>query len=267
MENSKIEWTHHTWNPHIGCRKVSPGCKYCYMHRDMTRYGLNPKTVKRTSKVTFNKPLKWKDPARVFTCSWSDFFIEEADAWRAEAWDIIRRTPHLTYQILTKRPERIEQSLPSDWGWGYSNVWIGVSVEDFEHAHRLEYLHELKGVISKFKTFASIEPLIADLRISEFSSATHKAFASLDWVIIGGESGNETGKFRYRPCELQWMLDIVHWTQKLKIPTFVKQLGTYQAKKINMKNEKGRHDRHGGNIEGFPCELRLRQFPNQVSLS
>ena len=101
-----IEWCTSTWNPWRGCHKLRAGCKNCYMFREQNQYGHDPNIVVR-SKTTFNDPLKWKEPAKVFVNSWSDFFIEEADPWRDEAWDIMRRTPHLTYQILTKRPENI----------------------------------------------------------------------------------------------------------------------------------------------------------------
>ena len=130
METTKIQWTDATVNFWTGCKKVSAGCKFCYMYRDKERYGLDPSAVVRTAPKTFNAALKWKEPKLIFTCSWSDFFIQEADEWRADAWDIIRKTPHHTWQILTKRPERIADCLPPDWGDGWDNVWIGVSVED-----------------------------------------------------------------------------------------------------------------------------------------
>src|ERR1700690_4357975 len=101
-----IEWTDASWNPWYGCHKVSQGCKGCYMFRDMLRYGRNPNLVAR-SKTTFGDPLRWpQKPAMCFTCSWSDWLIEEADPWRDEAYDIIRATPWIAYQILTKRIER-----------------------------------------------------------------------------------------------------------------------------------------------------------------
>src|SRR6266498_5551388 len=121
-ETTGIAWTQRTWNPWHGCHKVSAGCKNCYMFREKRQYGQDPDVVVR-SKTTFNAPLKWKDSALVFTCSWSDWFIEEADPWRDEAWDVIRRTPHLTYQILTKRIERASSCLPKDWP--LKNVWLG----------------------------------------------------------------------------------------------------------------------------------------------
>src|SRR3990167_8205664 len=106
-ERTAIEWTDATWNPWRGCRKVSPGCASCYMFRDQKRYGRDPSEVVPAANASFTAPLRWHRryslPVRflVFTCSWSDFFIEEADRWRPAAWDIIRRTPGLTYQILT----------------------------------------------------------------------------------------------------------------------------------------------------------------------
>jgi protein gp37 len=100
---TSISWTNYTWNPWIGCSKVSPGCDGCYMFAWAKARGWNPEIVQR-SKTTFRDPLKWAVPGFVFTCSLSDFFHRGADGWRLEAWDIMRRTPHLTYQVLTKRP-------------------------------------------------------------------------------------------------------------------------------------------------------------------
>jgi len=104
-----IEWTDRTWNPWRGCAHVSPGCDNCYMFAGQRRNGWDPEKVVR-SKTTFTDPLKWKDPARVFTCSWSDWFIKDADLWRGEAWEIVRRTPHLTYQILTNQARTARQN-------------------------------------------------------------------------------------------------------------------------------------------------------------
>ena len=179
---SKIQWTDATWNPWHGCIKVSPGCKYCYMYRDKDRYGQDPTKVLR-SKTNFRAPLKWKDKKLVFTCSWSDWFIAEADGWRDDAWEIIRRTPHLTYQILTKRPERILDHLPDFFG-ELDNVWIGCSVESQKQVDRIDYLVDLACT-----TFVSFEPLIGPIAWNDRMNA-------LDWMIIGGESGNESGKWR-----------------------------------------------------------------------
>src|SRR5512144_1959834 len=119
---SAIEWTDATYNPWRGCEKVSAGCAHCYMFRDQRRYGRDPGVVVRCADATFYAPLRarsWLElrrGARVFACSWSDWFHEAADAWRDEAWDVLRRREDLTWQILTKRPERIAAQLPGDWG-------------------------------------------------------------------------------------------------------------------------------------------------------
>ena len=120
---TEIGWTNHTWNPWVGCHKISQGCKFCYMFDGMTRYKRNPNTVVRTK--TWRDVQKWNQeasqagkPALVFTCSWSDWFHAAADSWRDEVWDVIRRNGTLIFQILTKRPERIADHLPADWGQG-----------------------------------------------------------------------------------------------------------------------------------------------------
>ena len=144
------------------------------MYRDKTRYGQDPSNVTR-GKTTFELPLKWKEPKLIFTCSWSDFFIETADSWRAEAWDIIRATPHHSYQILTKRPERIAAHLPNDWP--LPNVWLGVSVENPRFYYRIAILRGIQAPIR----FLSLEPLL--------TAMPKLPLAGISWVIVGGESG------------------------------------------------------------------------------
>lgn len=246
-KNSEIQWTEATWNPWHGCKKVSPGCKYCYMYRDKDRYGQDPTTVLR-SKSNFNAPLKWDDGKLIFTCSWSDWFIEEADEWRQDAWEVIRKSPQHTFQILTKRAERIHENLPKWFDAIADRVWIGVSVESQEQVNRLEYLVDLPCI-----TFASFEPLIGEIEWNEFMSA-------LDWCIIGGESGNETGKWRYRPMQLEWVDKLVNGAKANDVACFVKQLGTYQAKILGLK------DRHGGYISEFPASIQVRTFPTAICL-
>ncbi|MFH4969323.1 DUF5131 family protein [Gaetbulibacter sp. M240] len=241
MKKSKIQWTKSTWNPWHGCKKVSPGCKYCYMYRDKERYGQSPTTVLR-SKSMFYAPLKLKKGELIFTCSWSDWFIDEADVWREEAWDIIRQTPQHTYQILTKRPERIKEQLPKYFD-SLNNVWLGVSIESEEQMGRLEHLKDLPCI-----TFASFEPLIGPINWDT-------RMDGLKWCIIGGESGNDTGKYQYRKMELDWALHLVDGAKSSGVPCFVKQLGTYQYKQLNLK------DRHGGNLEEFPEGFQVRDFP------
>lgn len=209
--NSKIEWTNDTWNPWQGCHKVSPGCKFCYMYRDKERYGQDPATVIRSAPATFNAPLaKLKGPL-VFTCSWSDFFIKEADPWRDEAWDIIRRTPHLTYQILTKRPENIKDRLPADWGLGWPNVWLGASVESPQYHWRIVELSDIYAAVK----FVSYEPALAEV---DFSPALVERW--VDWIISGGESG-----YNPRPANLDWFRQTRDDCQKWGAAYFHKQHG------------------------------------------
>lgn len=266
-EQTAIQWTTHTLNFWHGCRKVSAGCRFCYMYRDKERYGQDPAVVVRSSPQTFNAAVathgrdkvdvetgtlapkgswKWPDGGRVFTCSWSDFFIEEADAWRADAWDVIRRRPGLTWQILTKRPELIRDRLPPDWGGGggYPNVWLGISVEDQKAADaRIPLLTEIPAAVR----FLSIEPLLGPVDLSAWFSAPKPGMvwrecdcAAIDpsdrpclscearcsgigWVIVGGESGSATTS---RDCRYEWIRDVVVASRRAGVPCFVKQLGS-----------------------------------------
>lgn len=187
-----IAWTQRTWNPWRGCTKVSPGCKNCYMFTAQERYGQDPRKVIRTG--TWGDPPKWQRAAaasgiteRVFTCSWSDWFHADADTWRDDAWEVIRRTPNLIYQILTKRPERIADHLPRDWGDGWQNVWLGTSIESNGYVHRAGFLRNIPAVVR----FVSYEPALGSLdRLS---------LSGIDWLICGGESGPG-----YRPMPIEW---------------------------------------------------------------
>ncbi len=249
--NSKIQWCDHTLNEWTGCKKVSDACKYCYMYRDKERYGADPTDVIRVSQATIDKVLKQAKPGdKIFTCSWSDFFIEEADQWRQNAWDRILAHPELTWQILTKRPERIKACLPE--GGLPDNVWIGVSIESQKYIDRLKYLTDLPGI-----RFASIEPMIGEVDLFAMLPGEERtAISNLDWVILGGESGNDTGNYRYRPSEIAWYDKIITQCAEAKVPVFMKQLGTYLSKEMGLK------DRHGGDIDEFPESLKVRQFPS-----
>lgn len=209
-ENSNIEWTDHTWNPWMGCQKVSQGCKNCYMFREMRMYGKEPTLIAR-SKSTFDKPLRWAKrypDSRVFACSWSDFFIPGADAWRPAAWDVIRSTPELHYLILTKRPELAAARLPEDWGAGWPHVWLGVSIEDQAAADfRLPQLLKLPAQ----HRFLSIEPLLelVDLIGAKYTTAANDRgfiwtipppLLGIQWMIVGGETGQGA-----RPCHPDWV--------------------------------------------------------------
>lgn len=246
-EKSNIQWTDATWNIARGCTKVDEDCKYCYMYRDSfdgSRY--NPLEVIKT-KTVFNLPLRIKEPSKIFTCSLTDFFHEAIDSYRDEAWDIIRKCPQHIFQILTKRPERIMEHLPSDWKDGWDNVWLGTSVGSEKGMKRL---YELAPIPAKIR-FISFEPLHEEI----YMGLDISTFLRFNWVIIGGESGNETGKYRYRPCELEWIESIAKEFGSCGSAIFIKQMGTYLSKKLKMS------DRHGGNIDEFPEHLKIRQFP------
>lgn len=254
-KNSGIDWTDHTWNPWQGCRKVSPGCAHCYMYREKTRFGQDPGAVVRSKPATFNAPLRWKDPAKVFVCSWSDFFIEEADAWRDEAWDIMRRTPHLTYMLLTKRPENIQARLPPDWP--LANVWLGVTAENQEQAEkRIPILLKTPAVLR----FVSVEPMVGPVALDDLVITDDRAGewhfsvlpplevsveddedfngALVDWVICGGESGPEA-----REMQPEWAMELKRQCAEAGVPFFMKQMSGKAS---------------------IPAALQGRQFPEQV---
>jgi protein gp37 len=292
-EKTGIAWTEHTWNPWRGCHKISPGCELCYMFTEQRRYGRDPETPVRTK--TWGDPLKWQRQAEaagrlemVFTCSWSDFFIREADPWRDEAWAIIRRCPNLIFQVLTKRIERVRSHLPSDWGVsGYPNVWLGVSVEDQEHAvHRIPQLVEIPAAVR----FLSCEPLLGPIDLENLETGdgdflnclaggwhdgdddTGYLCDPVNWVIVGGESGLFSDN--PRPCGLNWIGKILSDCTQWGVPCFVKQLGRRPFRGDRepcivdgdvMFAAPGSlfvlRDRKGADPSEWPEELRVQEFP------
>jgi protein gp37 len=216
-KDTGIEWTDSTWNPWYGCEKISAGCRFCYALRDMERFGKDFNTVTRAKDATFYSPDKWDKGRLIFTCSWSDWFIQDADKWRDEAWAIVRRNPHHIFQILTKRPERIRQSLPDDWGDGYRNVWLGISAENQE-ALDLR-VHELLEVPAALH-FLSAEPLIGP--IPDLFTYLYKGGMrqGIRWVIVGGESGSGTD---WRTMKIEWVDQIFEQCKTVEVPFFFKQ--------------------------------------------
>lgn len=212
-ENSKIEWTDHTFNPWIGCQKVSPGCDNCYAETLMDhRYGKvewGPHGERKlTSTANWRKPLGWATKARamgtrprVFCASLADVFDNKAPAGARQAlWSLIRETPELDWLLLTKRPENVEEGLPDDWGFGYPNVWLGVTAEDQEHYdRRWNIIRKVPAV----HHYVSYEPALGPLRLK--LGERHP-----DWIICGGESGAQA-----RMMDLQWARDLrddcAHW--------------------------------------------------------
>jgi protein gp37 len=187
------------------------------MGREKTRYGQDPWKVVRSAPRTFNSPLRWEKEAvakgitiKVFVCSWSDFFHEDADAWRDEAWDIMRKCPHLIFQLCTKRPERIKDHLPFDWGTGWKNVWLGTTVEDAKAKPRIDVLRGIQAVVR----FLSVEPLLGPLGELDLRG--------IHWVITACESGpNHT---LGRPMEHVWAEDVTRRAREAGAATFLKQI-------------------------------------------
>lgn len=242
MQDSKIGWTHHTWNPWWGCNKVSDACTFCYIGPIMRRSGHEPfQGPMRTSAATWRKPFSWNraligtgDRQRVFTCSMSDFFHPGADDWRAEAWEVIHKCVHLDWLILTKRPELIGDRLPADWEDGYSNVWLGVTVETESYIHRID---TLAGVPAALK-FVSAEPLLGPIH---FGDRVH----AIDWVITGCENA---AKGKRRSLDMDWVRDIRDQLAAARKPHFLKQ---YYA---------GTSLVHDGMLDGEVCQAWPRSL-------
>lgn len=235
-KDTNISWTDATFNPWWGCDKVSPGCKNCYADSFAARLGLNiwgPGSTRRQfSQKHWKEPLHWNDtarrtgnPYRVFCGSMCDVFEDHpiSNEERERLWSLIRLTPLLTWQLLTKRADRIKQCLPESWGpHGYGNVWIGVSAENQEWAQKRVPL--LLDVPAKVR-FLSVEPMLGPLIFDETIGGTWTSdwspkfgIAGIGWVIFGGESGANR-----RPCDLNWILSGVNQCQAAEVPVFVKQ--------------------------------------------
>lgn len=210
-EKTAIAWTDHTFNIAWGCTKVSPGCTNCYADTLATRYGFSvwgPRGSRRVfSDKHWREPEKWNREAqaegrrhRVFCSSMCDNFEDHPTivAQLERLWELIRNTPWLDWQLLTKRADRIDLSLPADWGdEGYHNVWLGVSAENHEYAaQRLQHLAQIPAVVR----FVSYEPALGPIDWhAPVGFNGHRLIDVPDWIIYGGESGPG-----YRGHDLAW---------------------------------------------------------------
>lgn len=201
-ESTIIAWTDHTFNPWMGCQKVSEGCRNCYAETlTKSRMGLDLwgpplTTMRQVTKAPWQNVLAWNRQAarsgerkRVFCASLCDVFEDHptANATRPRLWDLIRACDSLDWQLLTKRPERIQQEFPRDWGDGWNHVWLGVSVEDMRVASRVDYLRTIPAAVR----FISYEPALGPLDDLDITG--------IDWIIYGGESGP-----KHRPENKDW---------------------------------------------------------------
>ena len=243
MKNTKIEWCDHTHNFWHGCTKVSPACKHCYADAlsnrfQRVKFGKGEPRWQPSQQTRIGNPHKWNEEAkskgiryRVFTLSMGDFFDDEVDpAWREEAWEVIKNTPHLDWLILTKRPENIRSMLPDDWGNGWDNVWLGTTVEDQKRADlRIPILTAIPAKVR----FLSMEPLLEPVVLK---------LDGIDWVIVGGESGPSP-----RPIEGAWVEVIRQQCRLSDTAFFFKQWGGRNPKKIG-------RELNGRTYDDFPLQ-------------
>ncbi len=308
-ENSKIEWTDATWNPVTGCTIVSEGCRNCYamelagtrLNAHPSRAGLTRQTADgrhvwngqvRLNEQWLDQPLRWKRPRMIFVCAHGDLFHENVpDEWIDRVFAVMVLAPQHTFQVLTKRPERMRDYLdridrefhgaPDDlnerfgnlcveftgspcaagWfedkvNWPLPNVWLGVSAEDQKTAdERIPHLLATPAAVR----FVSAEPLLGPVDVEAAIHASNcqkrqfngnaectcqgKRFATLDWIIVGGESGPGA-----RPMETAWAQSIVDQCKAAGVAVFVKQLSSGGPKAIK-------------DMALFPEPLRVRQMP------
>lgn len=271
-DQTKIEWTDRTFNPWTGCTKISPGCDNCYAEAwskrsGHVRWGNHPR--KRTTEAYWRAPLAWQKAApefiatygrrpRVFCASLADVFDNQVDpAWRVDLFELIRSTPDLDWQLLTKRPQNIAKMLPTDWGErGWSNVWLGFTAED---QLRFDQRKRFIAAIPAAVWFVSYEPAIGALRITDDDPAP-------DWLIIGGESGPNA-----RPMKAEWVDDALEDCRRRGVAPFFKQWGQFENNPLTgncnlPRSELQRLDPHGkggGLVDG----TIVRQFPVQPKVS
>ena len=264
---TKIEWVRgpeqeqgRTWNPTTGCDRVSPGCDNCYAltmagrlkamgQPDYQRDG-SPRTSGPGFGLTMHPdrldvPLRRRKPTTWFVNSMSDLFHPEVtDEFIHRVWSRMAVTPRHTYQILTKRPQRMSTFMATAverWGSGpmcvLSNVWLGTSIETDRYTFRADHLRATPAVVR----FLSLEPLLGPLPSLDL--------AGIDWVIIGGESGHGA-----RPMDLGWARDLRDRAKDVGAAVFVKQLGSSWGGRWH-------RDLKGGAVETFPEDLQIREMP------
>lgn len=248
MKKSKIEWTEQTWNPSAGCTKTSAGCKNCYAESMAIRLqamgveGYENGFEFNIVPSRLNDPFKRKKPTVYFVNSMSDIFHEQMpEEYLNQIFEVIRKTPHHTYQVLTKRAGRMydylsQREIPK-------NIWLGVTVDNRKQGlPRIDFLRKLKASV----LFLSVEPLLEDLGKMNLTN--------IDWVIVGGESGNKA-----RPMDKQWVVNIKQQCDDANIAFFFKQWGTWGADKVK-RNKKLNGKKLDGRIhQAFP-KLIEEQF-------
>jgi len=254
-EKSTIEWTDATWNPVTGCTKVSPGCKNCYAETFAERFrGVPGHPYEQGFDLRLwpdrlELPLKWKAPRRIFVNSMSDLFHKDVpDEFVFKVFDTMRRANWHSYQLLTKRPDRMLEFVSKRLGgWGslrksIPHIWLGASVESQDYMSRAKLVARLKVRVR----FLSCEPLLGPLDLSGVLGPR-----KVNWVIVGGESGPGS-----RPMDRAWVESIRAQCKAARVPFFFKQWGGTNKKKA------GRLLR-GRTWDGFP-PIEARRDPLSV---
>lgn len=218
-QKTSIEWTEVTWNPVTGCTKISTGCKYCYAERMAIRlHAMGIKRYRNGFDVTLqpdliSQPDKWKTPRTIFVNSMSDLFHENIPlSYIEKVFETIIRNPQHTFQVLTKRSERLVK-LSSDLIWPH-NLWMGVTVESSDYVFRVNDLRETAAAVK----FLSCEPLLSNIDALDLSG--------IDWLIVGGESGPKC-----RPMKKEWVTNLKRICEQTNTPFFFKQWGGTRRKK------------------------------------
>jgi protein gp37 len=217
-QSSAIEWTEATWNPVTGCHKVSPGCAHCYAEAFAERWrGVPGHPYEhgfdlRLWPDRLEQPLRWKRPRMIFVNSMSDLFHEQIpESFIHEVFGVMGRAEHHTFQILTKRHERLAALAP-DLPW-HPNVWIGVSIENRRFVHRADFLRTVDAAVR----FISAEPLLGPLERLDLTG--------IDWLIAGGESG-----LRHRRMRVEWVRELRDGCARAGVAFFFKQWGGRTSK-------------------------------------
>lgn len=298
-ENTAIAWTDHTFNTHWGCHEVSPGCTNCYAREFARRFGTKwgvDEARREFGDKHWDEPKKWNARAeragkreRVFCNSMSDWADKNSPpGMHDRLWALIRATPHLDWQLLTKRIGNVPKLLPADWGDGYPNVWLGASIVNQEEAER--DITKLLAIAAAVH-FVSLEPLLSAVDMVQMHNVhglaegqryinalggyawdvhgpdyvdTCNLPAALGWVIVGGEGGPKA-----RPFNIDWARQIVAQCKANKTPVFVKQMGSHciwEAPDDGIAEPpySGRihHiDKKGGEPMEWPVDLRIQEFP------
>lgn len=224
-QGSGIEWTEATWNPVTGCTKVSPGCKFCYAERMAARLqAMGQPNYRNGFRITLQPqmlqlPLRWRKPKTIFVNSMSDLFHGDIPLeYLLRVFDVMRRAHWHTFQVLTKRSDRLAD-LDRELAWS-PNIWMGVSVERDDCRFRIEHLRSTRAKLK----FLSLEPLLGPLPDLDLRG--------IDWVILGGESGPSA-----RPMDAAWATDVRDQCRRAQVQFFFKQWGGRNKKRTGRKLE------------------------------